>query len=106
MTWLLSRRLGHLFSDSIAGFVQASRMALAGKNPTRFAPGRYKDELSLLGVGIKEMRAQIEERDDQLRKQREDLDLQVAARMAELQAQNATTHPGEDGRGTSLPRPK
>ena len=42
----------------------------------------------LRGTASRKCAAQIEERDDQLRKLREDLDLQIAARTAELQAQN------------------
>ena len=51
------------------------------------ARSQYNDELSQLGVGIKQMRAQIEERDNQIRKLKEDLDSQVIVRTADLQAQ-------------------
>ncbi|MGD1103135.1 MAG: response regulator [Terriglobia bacterium] len=85
---LLSLRLQHLISDPIVGLVQISQAATGGKKHSLHAPERCKDELSLLRDGIKEMVSQLEERDDQLRKHREALDLQIAARTAELQAQN------------------
>jgi signal transduction histidine kinase/CheY-like chemotaxis protein len=84
----LSVRLRHLISDPIAGLVQPSQAAMGGGNPLPPGPWRYQDELNLSGEGIKEMHAQIKERDDQLRKLREDLDSQIAARTEELQAQN------------------
>jgi signal transduction histidine kinase/CheY-like chemotaxis protein len=89
VTWLLSRRLPHHIPDPIAGLIMASQAAMGGKKPSLFAPERYKDELDFLGVVVKEMRAQIAERDDQLRKLRADLDSQIAARTAELRARNA-----------------
>jgi signal transduction histidine kinase/DNA-binding response OmpR family regulator len=85
---LLSFRLQHLICDPIAGLVQISQAAMGKAKLSPLAPERGKDELSLLRDGIKEMLAQIEERNGQLRKLREDLDLQIAARTAELQAQN------------------
>ena len=56
---------------------------------SHLAPERYQDELYLLGVGLKEMRAQVAEREDQMRKLREDLDSQIAVRTAALQARIA-----------------
>lgn len=49
----------------------------------------YKDELDLLGIGIKEMQAQIAERDDHLRKLGASVEVQIAARTEELRGQNA-----------------
>ena len=85
---LLSRRLPHLISDLIRGLVQASPEAMGERNLSAFAPEPCKDELGLVGDGINKMLSQLEERNDQLRKLREDMDSQVAARTAELQAQN------------------
>jgi len=87
--WLLSRRRQHPNPDAIAGLALASQAAIREKKPSLFPPGQYKDELDLLGVGIKEMRAQIAERDDQLRKLRAAVETQIASRTAELQARNA-----------------
>ena len=86
---LLTLRLRRLNSDPRAGFVQPAQAAQGGKRPVLPAHGRYEDELLLLGEGVKEMRAQIKERDDQIRKLQEDLESQIAARTKELQAQNA-----------------
>ena len=61
------------------------------------APSQYNDELSHLGVGIRQMRAQIEERDNQIRKLRDNLDLQVKLRTADLQAQIIPLTSGHTG---------
>jgi signal transduction histidine kinase len=82
--WLLSRRLQHYVPDPIVG---ATHAGMGVTKHSLLAPGRYLDEPSLAGVGIKEMRDQIEERDDQLLKLRENQDAQVATRTAELQVQ-------------------
>jgi len=88
VAWLLSRRLQHLISDPIVSLLRASQAAMGDKKLSLLAPERCKDELGLLRDTIKEMVSQFEERDDQLRKYREVRDLQIAARTAELQAQN------------------
>ncbi len=85
---LLSRRLQHLISDPIVGLVQTSQAAMGDWNLSAFAPETCKDGVGLLGDDIKKMLSQLEERNDQLRKLQEDSDLQIAARTAELQAQN------------------
>jgi len=85
---LLSFRLQRLVSDPIVSMVQASRAAIGEKKLPLPAPERSRDELGLLGDIIREMLSQIEDRENQLRKHREILELQVAARTAELQAQN------------------
>ena len=84
---LLSLRLQHAISDPIASLVQTLQAAIGERYPSLFAHQRGRDELSLLEIGIKEMRAQIEERDDQLHKLQEDLNAQTSARTAELQAE-------------------
>jgi signal transduction histidine kinase/DNA-binding response OmpR family regulator len=86
--FLLSLRLQHLISDPIAGLVRTSQAAAGEGKLCLPALERGKDELGLLGDGIKGMLTQLEERNDQLRKLRKDMDLQIAARTAELQAQN------------------
>jgi signal transduction histidine kinase/DNA-binding response OmpR family regulator len=88
VTWLLSRRLHHLISDPIADLVQTSQAAIGKRSFSRIGPERRQDEVGLLRDALNEMAAQIEERNGQLRKLREDLDLQIAARTAELQTQN------------------
>jgi signal transduction histidine kinase/CheY-like chemotaxis protein len=85
---LLSLRLQHLVSDPIVGLVQNFRVAMEGKNLSLPVPERGKDEIGLLRDGIKAMLAQIEERNNQMRKQQEDMDSETAARTAELQAKN------------------
>jgi signal transduction histidine kinase/DNA-binding response OmpR family regulator len=89
MIWLGSRRLRRKISEPLAESVQTSPAAIEVRKPSHLGPRQYKDDLSLLGIGIKEMRAQIGKRDDQLRKLQENVDAQVAARTADLQAQLA-----------------
>jgi signal transduction histidine kinase/DNA-binding response OmpR family regulator len=86
---LLSLRLQHVISDPIAGLVQTLHAAIGEREFSRLAPERCKDELGLIGDGIKEIRAQIVERDDHLRKLPEDLVAQTVARTAELQTEIA-----------------
>ena len=85
---LLSLRLQHLVSDPIVGLVQNSQAAMEGKKLPVPVPERGKDEIGLLRDSIKEMLAQSEERNNQMRKQQEDMDSETAARTAELQAKN------------------
>jgi signal transduction histidine kinase/CheY-like chemotaxis protein len=85
---LLSLRLHHFISDPIAGLVEASQAATRERNLSPLATTKCKDELGLIEDSIKDMVSQFEERDDQLRRHREVLELQIAARTAELQAQN------------------
>ena len=87
MAGLLSLRLQHVISDPIEGLVQALQAATGERKPSLFAPQGCRDELSIIGVGIKELRDQIVDRDDQLCKVREDLDAQTTARTADLQGQ-------------------
>ena len=85
--WLISRRRQRRFSQLATGLASVSPKAAERKMPPLPARSQYNDELSLLGFGIRQMRAQIEERDNQIRKLREDLDLEVKVRTADLQAQ-------------------
>ena len=85
--WFFSRRLQPCLSDRIARFHPDFRVGLGRKNPALLPAQRCSDELLILRGGIKEMRAQIEERDDQLRRLRADMDSMFAARTAEQQAQ-------------------
>jgi hypothetical protein len=84
---LLFLRLQHLVSDPIMGLLRTSQTAMRERNLSPLAPMGGEDELALLGDNNKELLLQIEERDDQLRKHQQDLDLQIATRTAELQAQ-------------------
>ena len=85
---LLSLRLQHLVSDPIVGLVQNAQAAMEGKKLSLPVPERGEDEIGLLRDSIKEMLAQGEERNNQMRKQQEDMDSETAARTAELQAKN------------------
>jgi len=84
---LLCLRLQHVISDPIVGLVQALQAAMGGENPSLLAPERGRDELGLLGLGIKELRDQIVNRDDQLCNLREDFSAQTTARTVELQTE-------------------
>jgi signal transduction histidine kinase/CheY-like chemotaxis protein len=84
---LISFRLHHLISDRVLTMMQLCREALGRTDAPSLLPTPCKDELTLLGESIEAMLLKLEARDDQLRKLREDFDLQFA-RTAELQAQN------------------
>ena len=84
---LLSLRLQHLISDPIAGLLRASQTAMGQRNFSLHKSAPCTDELALLEDNIKELLCQIEKRDEQQRKHRESVDLQITARTAELQAQ-------------------
>jgi len=88
VAWLLSRRLQHLVSDPIQSLLLTLQAAMAGKDISCHLPDLGKDEVGLLENCIKEMLAQIEQGSDQLRKNREELESQVAARTVDLQARN------------------
>jgi signal transduction histidine kinase/DNA-binding response OmpR family regulator len=87
MAGVLGLRLQHVISDPMAGLVQTLQAVMGEMNPSLVAPQGCRDELSIIGVGIKELRDQIVNRDDQLCKVREDLDAQTTARTADLQGQ-------------------
>ena len=89
VAWLLSHRLQHLVSDPIQSLLLTLPTAMAEKDISCHLPGLGKDEVGLLENCIKEMLAQIEQGSDQLRKNREELESQVAARTADLQARNS-----------------
>ena len=78
-----------LISDSTGEMVQTSPAAMEEKKHPRLAPEPCQDDLAPLGAGIKEMLSQLGGGEDELRKHREVLDWQIAARTAELQTQNA-----------------
>ena len=82
--WLRRR-----ISSPIEGLAQTIPAAPTRRQRAAVTPKVYKDELELLGIGIKEMRAQIAERDDQLRKLAESLEAEVATRTADLRGQIA-----------------
>ena len=95
--WLISRRRYRRLSRLPTGVAPGAPTATEGRMPPLPAPSQYNDELSHLGVGIRQMRAQIEERDNQIRKLRDDLDLQVKLRTADLQAQIIPLTSGHTG---------
>jgi two-component system, sensor histidine kinase and response regulator len=88
---LLSCRLQRLISEPLARLLQTCQVAGERKASPGVA-GQRQDELSVLAERIREMLAQIAARDDQLRKLQVDLDSQIAARSAELQAQMTRLH--------------
>ena len=88
VAFLLSLRLQHLISDPIVRLLQTFHAVMATEKPSLFAPQVGKDELDVLSNGIRETLCHLEQRDHQLRQQREGLDLQIGARTAELRAQN------------------
>jgi signal transduction histidine kinase/CheY-like chemotaxis protein len=86
---LLLLLLRHFISDPIQVPGLASQAATEGKPASESISKKSEDALRLLKAGIKEMLAQVEERDEQLRKHRDLLETQVEERTAELQAKNA-----------------
>ena len=87
--WSYSCGLRQLISQPRSGFVQASNDGLGAENDSPSVSTRYQDRPSLRDAGLTELRSQIEERDGQVRKLRENFDSQLAARTAELQNQMA-----------------
>ena len=87
--WLFHRRRRRPVLDHQQDNAPAPPALNEASIPPLPAPSKYIDDLTRLGVGLKEMRAQIECRDNEIRKLRQDLDSQVIARTGELRAQIA-----------------
>jgi signal transduction histidine kinase/CheY-like chemotaxis protein len=88
VAFLLSFRLQRLIGDPLRSLLQTAQAAIGQKEQSFRIPERGKDEIGLLGDAVQEMLAQLQARNEQLERLREDLGIQVAARTAELQAQN------------------
>ncbi|MFZ0960875.1 MAG: response regulator [Terriglobia bacterium] len=84
---LLFVRLEHLISDP--SLVRTSEAATEEKEGPSVAPESGQDNPAHLEEDAKEEPPQVGEGDDELRRHREVLDWQIAARTAELQTQNA-----------------
>jgi signal transduction histidine kinase/CheY-like chemotaxis protein len=85
---LLSIRLQRLMGDPLRRLLQASQAAGGETEQSVAVPEPGKGEMGQLRDTIQELRSQLEARDEQLQKLREDLDLQIAFR-AEMQTQSA-----------------
>ena len=89
MVFLISLRLQRIISEPITNLARTARTVSAKKNYSLRANKRANDEIGLLIDGFNQMLSEIETRDEQLRKHRENLESEVIAQTAELRAANS-----------------
>jgi PAS domain S-box-containing protein len=85
---LLSTRLQRVISGPILSLTQTMKTVSTQKDYTLRARKQSADELGILMDGFNEMLAQIQVRDEQLQRHRDNLEEQVAQRTAELSQTN------------------
>lgn len=85
---LLSSRLQKVMTTTIAELATLAHQVSAKKNYSLRVTERGEDELGVLSRGFNEMLAAIEERDAALEKHRDELEVTVAERTAELKKLN------------------
>ncbi|HEY3216094.1 MAG TPA: response regulator [Candidatus Eisenbacteria bacterium] len=85
---ILSSRLQGVVAKPVMNLVAAAREVTERRNYAARATKHGDDELGTLIDAFNGMLGQIEQRDDQLRRHRDDLEQEVAARTAELRAAN------------------
>jgi signal transduction histidine kinase/DNA-binding response OmpR family regulator len=85
---LVSLRLRGAFAGPILALVQICEAATGINKAPPSAGAGCRDELALVGDSIKTLCSQVEESREQLTKLQENTESQIAARTAELQAQN------------------
>jgi two-component system, sensor histidine kinase and response regulator len=73
VAFLLSSRLQHVVADPISDLVQTTKLISVEKNYAIRAVKRGDDELGLLIDGFNEMLSQIQSRDDELKRHRDEL---------------------------------
>ena len=88
LTFLLSSWLQRVISRPIVGLARTARVVSAEKNYSLRATKLGNDEVGLLIDDFNEMLGQIQFRDQELQRHRENLEQEVALRTAELQTLN------------------
>ncbi|MFO7302399.1 MAG: ATP-binding protein [Acidobacteriota bacterium] len=88
VAFFVTSRLQRLVSEPIRELADAASKVARDEDFTIRVPERSSDEVGVLVRGFNEMLAQIQKRDDQLRRHQETLEDEVAARTAELTAAN------------------
>ncbi len=84
----LAARLQRLVSRPILELLQAAKVVSGDQNYTLRLPVSSRDEIGMLVQGFNEMLAQIEQRDEELQRHRENLEDKVARRTSELLSLN------------------
>ncbi|MGH9328767.1 MAG: response regulator [Terriglobia bacterium] len=87
-SFLLSRRLQRTISDPVVHLAERAKAVSAEKNYSIRAVKHNDDELGRLTDQFNEMLGQIEQRDEELKRHRNNLEEEVAARTAELTKMN------------------
>ncbi|HEY5838565.1 MAG TPA: histidine kinase dimerization/phospho-acceptor domain-containing protein, partial [Pyrinomonadaceae bacterium] len=88
IVFLLSSRFQRLISDPIAKLARTAKLVSAEKDYSVRAARQGNDELGLLVDSFNEMLAQIQSRDQELQRHRENLEEEVLSRTAELRVMN------------------
>ncbi len=87
-SFLLAAQLQKVISRPILELVQTTKKVSDQRNYSIRCPVTTKDEIGLLIEGFNEMLSQIEQRDEELQRHRDNLEEEVARRTTELQATN------------------
>jgi signal transduction histidine kinase/CheY-like chemotaxis protein len=85
---LLASRLQKLVSQPILELARTTKRVSDEKNYALRLPVNSRNEIGQLVTGFNDMLAQIEQRDEELQRHRDNLENKVAGRTAELQAMN------------------
>src|SRR5450432_596097 len=88
VAFVLAARMQKLVSRPILELLEAAKVVSSEQNYTLRLPVTSRDEIGMLVEGFNEMLGQIEQRDEQLRRHRENLEEEVARRTAELRNLN------------------
>jgi signal transduction histidine kinase/HPt (histidine-containing phosphotransfer) domain-containing protein len=88
MAFVLAKRMQTLVSGPILELLEAAKVVSSEQNYTLRLPVTTRDEIGMLVTGFNEMLGQIEQRDDELQRHRENLEEEVVKRTAELQSLN------------------
>ncbi|HEX6187632.1 MAG TPA: ATP-binding protein, partial [Pyrinomonadaceae bacterium] len=88
VVFLVSSRFQRLISDPIAKLARTAKLVSAEKDYSVRAARQGDDELGLLVDSFNEMLAQIQSRDQELQRHRENLEEEVLRRTAELRVMN------------------
>jgi signal transduction histidine kinase/CheY-like chemotaxis protein len=85
---LLASRLQHLISDPIVELASVTRRVVEQRDYSVRATPAGRDEVGALIDGFNEMLAKIEDNDEQLRRHRQELEIEVEARTRDLRNTN------------------
>jgi len=88
VAFFLASRVQRLISDPILELVRATKVVSQDRNYALRLDVTTEDEIGQLVSGFNEMLTQIEQRDEELQRNRENLEEQVAARTGELLSAN------------------